>query len=147
MRLTLRTDYALRTLMYVGANEGRLTTIAEIAAAFAASKPHLMKVVNQLARLGYLESARGKGGGIRLGRPPGEIGVGAVIRDTEEELAVMECLADPEFCRLDPCCVLKRALGAATQAFLATLDRYTLADLLMPKPALARHLGLDRVAG
>ncbi len=145
MRLTLRTDYALRTLMYVGANEGRLTTIAEIAATFAASKPHLMKVVNQLARLGYLESARGKGGGIRLGRPPGEIGVGAVIRDTEEELAVMECLADPEFCRLDPCCVLKQALGAATLAFLTVLDRYTLADLLAPKAALARHLGLDRV--
>jgi Rrf2 family nitric oxide-sensitive transcriptional repressor len=142
MRLTLWTDYALRTLMYVGANEGRLATIAEIAATFAVSKAHLMKVVNKLARLGYVETVRGKGGGIRLARPPTEIGVGAVVRHTEEELAVMGCLADSDFCRLDGCCVLKRAFREATLAFLATLDRYTLADLLMPKPALAHRLGL-----
>jgi Rrf2 family transcriptional regulator, nitric oxide-sensitive transcriptional repressor len=142
MCLTLWTDYALRTLMYVGANEGRLATIAEIAATFAVSKAHLMKVVNKLARLGYLETVRGKSGGVRLGRSPQEIGVGAVVRDTEEELAVMGCLSDSGFCRLDGCCVLKRALREATLAFLATLDRYTLADLLAPKAALAYRLGL-----
>ena len=145
MRLTLWTDYALRTLMYVGAGEARLATIGEIADAFAVSKAHLMKVVNKLARLGYLETVRGKSGGIRLGRPAEQIGVGAVVRDTEEELAVMGCLADAEFCRLDGCCVLKRAFREATLAFLATLDRYTLADLLMPKGAVARRLGLGLV--
>ncbi len=144
MRLTLRTDYALRILMYVGADEGRLATIGEIAAAFAVSKAHLMKVVNELARRGYLETVRGKSGGVRLGRPPGEISVGAVVRDTEEELAVIGCLSDSGFCRLDGCCVLKRALREATSAFLATLDRYALADLLAPKAALAQSLGLGR---
>lgn len=144
MRLTLRTDYALRTLMYVGAKDGRPATIGEIAAVFAVSKAHLMKIVNQLARLDYLETVRGKGGGIKLGRRPEEISVGAVVRDTEDELAVMGCFSDGGFCRLDGCCVLKRALHAATHAFLATLDRYTLADLLMPRAALAERLGITR---
>jgi len=147
MRLTLWTDYALRTLMYVGAREPQLATIAEVAATFAISRAHLMKIVNKLARLGYLETVRGKSGGIRLGRSAGEIGVGAVVRDTEEELAVMGCLSDAGFCRLDGCCVLKRALREATSAFLALLDRYTLADLLAPKAALAERLGLGLGAG
>jgi Rrf2 family nitric oxide-sensitive transcriptional repressor len=137
MRLTLWTDYALRTLMYVGVNDGRLATIAEISAAFGVSKAHLMKVVNKLARLGYLETVRGKNGGIKLGRSPAAIGVGAVVRDTEEELAVMGCLSDSSFCPLDGCCVLKQALGEASLAFLRVLDRYTLADLLAPRDALA----------
>jgi Rrf2 family nitric oxide-sensitive transcriptional repressor len=148
MRLTLSTDYALRTLMLVGAKRGRLATIAEIADTFAISKAHLMKVVNKLARLGYLESVRGKHGGLRLARAAAAIGVGAVVRDTEEELAVMGCLADSGFCRLDGCCVLKRALREATLAFLAVLDRYTLADLLAPGAALAAQLGFaPEVAG
>jgi Rrf2 family transcriptional regulator, nitric oxide-sensitive transcriptional repressor len=142
MRLTLWTDYALRTLMFVGANNARLATIAEIAATFGISKAHLMKVVNKLARHGYLDTVRGKGGGIRLGRPPREIIVGAVVRNTEEELAVIGCLSDAGFCRLDGCCVLKRALREATLAFLTTLDRYTLDDLLAPTAALAQSLGL-----
>lgn len=137
MRLTLWTDYALRTLMYVGVNDDRLATIAEISAAFGVSKAHLMKVVNKLARCGYLETVRARNGGIKLGRPPAAIGIGAVIRDTEEELAVMGCLSDRDFCPLDGCCVLKRALGEASLTFLGTLDRYTLADLLAPRAALA----------
>lgn len=144
MRLTLSTDYALRTLMYVGAKGGRLATIAEIAAIFAVSKAHLMKIVNKLARLGYLETVRGKSGGVRLGRPPEEIVVGDVVRHTEDELAVMGCFSDTGFCRLDGCCVLKDALRAAISAFLATLDRYTLAELLAPKATLAHRLGLGR---
>jgi Rrf2 family transcriptional regulator, nitric oxide-sensitive transcriptional repressor len=144
MRLTLWTDYALRTLMYVGVQDDRLATIGEIAATFTISRAHLMKIVNQLARLGYLETVRGKGGGIKLGRRPEEIGVGGVVRDTEDELAVMGCFSDGGFCRLDGCCVLKRALREATRAFLTTLDRYTLADLLAPRPRLAERLGIAR---
>jgi Rrf2 family transcriptional regulator, nitric oxide-sensitive transcriptional repressor len=143
MRLTLWTDYALRTLIYVGAKGGRLATIAEIAESFDISKTHLMKVVNRLGQQGYIDTIRGKGGGIRLVRPPGEIRVGAVVRETEEELAVMGCLAETGFCRIEGCCVLRHALREATLAFLRTLDGYTLADLLAPGARLVRSLGLD----
>lgn len=145
MRLTLWTDYALRTLIYAGANPRRLSTIAEIAESFDISKTHLMKVVNQLAQQGYIESVRGKGGGIRLGRAPGQIRVGEVVRQTEEDLAVMGCLSDIGFCRIGGCCVLRGALRKATLAFLETLDDFTLADLLAPRAELARELGV--VAG
>jgi Rrf2 family transcriptional regulator, nitric oxide-sensitive transcriptional repressor len=141
MRLTLWTDYALRTLIYVGVKGGRLSTIAEIAESFGVSKAHLMKVVNKLGQQGYVETVRGKGGGIRLGRPPTRISVGAVVRETEGDLAVMGCLGEPGFCRIEGCCVLRRALREATLAFLRTLDGYTLADLLAPGARLARSLG------
>ena len=145
MRLTLWTDYALRTLIFIGA-KGGLATITEIAASFDISKAHLMKVVNRLGQQGYLTTVRGKGGGLRLARPPAEIRVGKVVRDTEDELAVMACLSEPGFCRIEGCCVLRRALREATEAFLATLDGYTLADLLAPGVPLARSLGLESAA-
>ena len=142
MRLTLWTDYALRTLIYVGANGGRLSTIAEIAEKFDISKTHLMKVVNRLGRQGYIETIRGRGGGMRLARSPAEICVGAVVRETEDDLAVMGCLAETGFCRIEGCCVLRRALHEATLAFLHILNGYTLADLLVPGAQLAHSLGL-----
>lgn len=142
MRLTLWTDYALRTLIYVGAKDGDLSRIAEIAESFGISNTHLMKIVNQLAQQGYVETVRGKGGGVRLGRPAEQIGVGAVVRDTEEELAVMGCLSGAGFCRIEDCCVLRGALREATLAFLETLDGYTLADLLAPRAKLSRSLGI-----
>lgn len=147
MRLTLGTDYALRTLIYVGAKAGRISTIAEIAGGFDISTAHLMKIVNKLAQQGYLETLRGKGGGVRLGRAPEEIGIGAVVRDIEEDLAVMGCLSGAGFCRIEGCCVLRGALREATLAFLATLDGYTMADLLAPRRTLARSLGLAPAAG
>jgi Rrf2 family nitric oxide-sensitive transcriptional repressor len=142
VRLTLWTDYALRTLVYVGAKGGRLSTIAEIADCFDISNAHLMKIVNQLAQLGYVETLRGKGGGIRLARRAEQVSIGGVVRHTEDELAVMGCLSDAGFCRIEGCCVLRGALREATAAFLDTLDGYTLADLLAPRAALARSLGL-----
>jgi Rrf2 family transcriptional regulator, nitric oxide-sensitive transcriptional repressor len=142
MRLTLGTDYALRTLIYVGAKGGGLSTIAEIAESFGVSKTHLMKVVNRLGQQGYLDTIRGKGGGIRLARPPAQIRVGVVVRDTEEDLAVMGCLAQTGFCRIEGCCVLRRALRQATHAFLQTLDGFTLADLLAPGARLGDSLGI-----
>ena len=142
MRLTLGTDYALRTLIFVAVNGERLSTIAEIAEIFGVSKTHLMKVVNKLSRQGYIDSTRGKGGGIRLARPAGEIRIGAVVRETEEDLAVVGCLAEPGFCRIEECCILQGALREATLAFVNALDAYTLADLLAPRTRLARSLGL-----
>jgi Rrf2 family nitric oxide-sensitive transcriptional repressor len=143
MRLNLWTDYALRTLIFVGAKGGRLATIAEIAESFDISKAHLMKVVNKLGQQGYLDTARGKGGGIKLARSPEEICVGAIVRETEEDLAVVGCLGKTGFCRIEGCCVLRRALREATLAFLQTLDGYTLADLLAPAAQLATSLGLE----
>ncbi|MGH7092514.1 MAG: Rrf2 family transcriptional regulator, partial [Stellaceae bacterium] len=139
--------YALRTLIYVSAVGGRLVTIAEIAESFGVSKSHLMKIVNKLGQQGYLDTIRGKGGGIRLRRLPAQIGVGAVVRDTEEELAVMGCLAETGFCRIEECCVLRHALREATLAFLRTLDGYTLADLLAPGAPLVHSMGLAPETG
>ncbi len=143
MRLTLWTDYALRTLIYVGTKGDALSTIAEIAESFDVSKAHLMKVVTKLGQQGYIETVRGKGGGIRLGRTPGRIRIGALVRETEEDLAVVGCLNETGFCRIEGCCTLRHALGEATRAFLQTLDGYTLADLLAPRARLARSLGLE----
>ena len=147
MRLTLWTDYALRTLIYAGVNAGRLSTIAEIAESFDISNAHLMKVVNKLGQQGYIETVRGKGGGIRLRRAPEQIRVGAVVRHTEEDLAVMGCLARAGFCRIEGCCVLRGALRKATLAFLKSLDDYTLADLLAPRARLAQSLGIAPEVG
>lgn len=146
MHLTLWTDYALRTLVYVGAKGDRLATIAEIAESFDISNAHLMKVVNKLARQGYVATVRGKGGGIKLRQAPSQIRIGAVVRQTEEELAVMGCLAAAGFCRIEGCCVLQGALRKATLAFLETLDGYTLADLLAPRAKLIHSLGIAPAA-
>lgn len=144
MRLTLHTDYGLRVLLYVGLKRDALTTIPEIVRHFDMSKGHVMKVVHRLAQKGYLQTIRGKKGGMRLARGPTEIGVGAVVRDMEQELGVLGCLQDKEgYCRIEECCILRSALREATNAFLAALDRYTIADLLQPQRALARLLQID----
>lgn len=105
-----------------------------------------MKVVHRLGQLGYLETVRGKGGGMRLARPT-QICIGAVVRDMEEELGVLGCLQGKAgYCRIEGSCVLQRALREATQAFLAVLDGYTLADLVKPRHALVRLMGLSTAA-
>ena len=135
MRLTTFSDYAFRVLIYLGSTPG-LATIADIANAYGISENHLMKVVHQLSRLGYLETVRGKGGGMRLARPPREIRVGEVLRATEDGFDLVECMGEGESdCRIVRACVLKGALGEAIAAFLGTLDRYTLADLVRPSVA------------
>jgi Rrf2 family transcriptional regulator, nitric oxide-sensitive transcriptional repressor len=145
MRLTLHTDYALRVLMYVGVKRDGVSTIPEIVERFDISKGHVMKVVHHLAQKGYLETIRGKRGGMRLARKPEQINVGAVVRDMEEELGVLGCLQGRKgYCRIEECCLLRSALRDATNAFLATLDRYTLQDLVKPRP-LASLLELDKV--
>ncbi|GGF26589.1 DNA-binding protein [Aliidongia dinghuensis] len=142
MKLNLQTDYALRVLIYVGAKDEALSTIQEIADAFAISKAHLMKVVHRLGKAGYLDTIRGKHGGMRLKRRPETIRIGDVVRSIEEDLAVIGCLGEERFCRIQGPCVLTHALYDATQAFLAVLDGYTLTDLLAPRTALSSLLGI-----
>jgi len=143
MRLTLQTDFALRVLIHVGVNDGKLTTINDIAQSFGISKAHLMKVVNYLSQMGYLDTVRGRNGGIRLMREARHINIGQVVRDTEESLDIIGCLERNGYCCIERVCVLRGALRDATQAFLAVLDTYTLADLIKPRTALSKLL-LDR---
>jgi Rrf2 family transcriptional regulator, nitric oxide-sensitive transcriptional repressor len=141
MRLTTFSDYSLRVLMYLGVHDERLATVGEIAKAYAVSENHLVKVVHHLAQHGYIETTRGKGGGMRLARPPEKINVGEVMRGTEENLKFVECFdRATSDCRIEPACVLKGVLGRAVDAFFAALERYTLADLLVTKPKLAKML-------
>lgn len=141
MRLTAYTDYALRVLMYLGLAEGRLSTIQEIAEAYGISKNHLMKIVQELRRAGYVEAVRGRGGGLRLGRPADEISVGAVIRLGEEDFRLVECF-DPATnrCPIAGPCALQGLLGRALGAYFEVLDQSTLADLLGKKSRLERAL-------
>ena len=137
MRLTLNTDFSLRVLIHVGLCGDKLTRIDDIAQSFEISKAHLMKVVNDLSQNGYLETVRGRNGGIRLMREPRHINIGQVVRDTENQLGVVGCLERRGYCPIERACVLRSALQDATQAFLAVLDAYTLADLIKPRKALA----------
>jgi Rrf2 family transcriptional regulator, nitric oxide-sensitive transcriptional repressor len=140
MRLTLNTDFSLRVLMHVGLCGDKLTRIDDIAQSFGISKAHLMKIVNDLSRNGYLETVRGRNGGIRLMREPRHINIGQVVRDTENQLGVVGCLERRGYCPIERACVLRSALQDATRAFLAVLDAYTLADLTKPKRALSSLL-------
>ncbi|MDP2132008.1 MAG: Rrf2 family transcriptional regulator [Sulfuritalea sp.] len=131
MRLTTFSDYTLRVLMFLALNRERLATIPEIAAAYGISENHLMKVVHQLARSGVIESVRGKGGGVRLAHAPEDIRLGAVVRVSEGEAPIVECMSDGEStCRIAPACRLAAVLSRAFDALYATLDDYTLADLV-----------------
>lgn len=142
MRLTVQSDYSLRVLIFVATKQGALATIPEIASAYGISRAHLMKVVHQLGKLGYLETVRGRGGGFRLGKSPSEICIGAVVKATEETLALVPCLAHAaaEGCRIDGTCRLKGMLSEALNAFFAVLDRYTLADIVNGRAAPLRRL-------
>lgn len=141
MRLTVQTDYALRTMMYLAAVSPRQATIREIAAAYGISRAHLMVLVHRLGEAGFLRNARGRGGGVRLARAASEIRVGEVLRAVEPAFLPAECF-DPlsNSCRITPACRLKRILGEALQAWFAVLDRYTLADLVRQRRKLVRLL-------
>jgi Rrf2 family nitric oxide-sensitive transcriptional repressor len=143
MRLTLHTDFALRVLIQVGLGGGTLCTISDIAQSFDVSRNHLMKVVNDLSQSGYLNTVRGRNGGVRLTREPSDINVGRVVRDMEDQLAVVGCLETSGYCRIQRVCVLRGVLRDATEAFLAVLDTQSLADLIRPHKALSSLL-LDR---
>lgn len=130
MRLTVYSDYALRVLMYLAINREALSTIQEIADHYGISKNHLMKVTYELGLAGYIDTVRGRGGGVRLAQAPEAIGIGDVIRLTEEDFRLVECFdPDTNQCVISGRCKLARILDEALDNFLKTLDRYTLADL------------------
>lgn len=116
--------------MYLAARPDRVSTIEEIASAYAISENHLMKVVHGLGKSGFVETMRGRGGGLRLARPADKIKVGAVLRLVEDDQALAECFSDNDGCKITDVCRLKRILARALQAYNDELDRWTLADLV-----------------
>jgi Rrf2 family nitric oxide-sensitive transcriptional repressor len=132
MRLTSYTDYALRTLIFLGLNRDRLVTIQDIAELHGISKNHLMKVVHQLGVNGFVDTVRGRNGGLRLKREPADINIGDVVRNTETDFYMAECFnPDNVGCAYTASCTLKGVLSAATTAYLKVLDGVTLADMLV----------------
>lgn len=131
MRLTNFSDYALRVLMYAAAREERLITIDETAKVYGISRAHLMKIVNHLTRAGYLKAVRGRSGGLTLAKRPNMIRLGDVVRATEPDFVLVECFGADGQCVIAPRCRLRGVLAEALEAFVGTLDRYTLADLIL----------------
>ena len=139
MRLTRYTDYAMRVLLYLASQpDDRLSSIGEIARGYGISQNHLMKVVNDLVRAGYIESVRGRFGGIRLARHADTINVGQVVRHTEDDFDLVDC----DGCVIAPACGLTGVLHEATLAFLAVLDSYSLADVQAGRNDLLRLFGI-----
>ena len=146
MELTFYTDYSLRVLMYLGLRRPQLSMISGIAEDYRISRNHLMKVVHGLARGGFIRTYRGKGGGLILGRDPRDINIGALVRYTEGALKPAECFRGADNrCAISGACRLAGILQEACDSFLATLDRYTLDDLLMRPAELRRRLALPSV--
>ncbi|OBY26743.1 RrF2 family transcriptional regulator [Leisingera sp. JC1] len=141
MRITKRTNIAVRLLMYCAAHEDRLVTKAEIAECCNISENHLAQVINQLSQLGYLSTQRGRNGGMNLGKPAAEIRIGDVFRDVEGNLPMVECFADADnTCPLASACRLKVALADAAQAFYTSLDDISLESLVCDNHDLMRLL-------
>jgi Rrf2 family transcriptional regulator, nitric oxide-sensitive transcriptional repressor len=142
VKLTLYTEYSFRALIYLGLRPRELVTIQEVSERFDISKNHLMKVVQGLAHLGYVETVRGKHGGIRLRRPAREIRIGEVVRRMEADFEVAECFGANNACAIAGCCTLAVALNDALAAFFGVLDGFTLEDLLKPRRELRHALHL-----
>jgi Rrf2 family nitric oxide-sensitive transcriptional repressor len=131
MQLNAFTDYALRVLVYAAARPGERCLTADVAGAFGISRHHVVKVVNELQHLGYVETTRGRAGGFTLARSPEQIRLGDVVRRTESAMPLVECFDRPtNTCPLVHACGLKGALAEAFKAFLGTLDRYSIADMV-----------------
>ena len=143
MRLTVYTDYALRLLMYLAVKDDGLATINEVAQSYGISKNHLMKVAYQLGSAGYVETVRGRGGGLRLAKSAAAIGLGEIVRHTEPDMALVPCFKPVDSpCAIWQCCVLKRAMEKARHAFLDALDCYSLDDLVKPRAPLRTLLAI-----
>ena len=143
MRLTRYTDYSLRVLIHLALNDDRLCSIGEISRTYEVSHNHLMKVVNALAHDGFIETVRGRAGGMRLARPAQEISVGEVVRRTEEGFQLADCSG----CTLSPACGLTGVLAKGMQAMMAVFDSYTIADLLTDRDAMRRLMNRQSPIG
>jgi Rrf2 family transcriptional regulator, nitric oxide-sensitive transcriptional repressor len=132
LKLTLYTDYSLRVLIYLASrSNGELANIKEIAESYKISKNHLMKVTYELGKMGVIETIRGRNGGIKLAKTPGEINIGSLVRKTEEDFHLVECFSsENNTCIITPVCGLKHVLAKALAAYLSVLDQYTLKDLV-----------------
>lgn len=136
MKLTRYTDYALRVLMHLAVRPDRLASISEMARTFRISQNHLMKVVHDLRTAGYLDSVRGRSGGVRLARPAEDIRVGDIVRHTEGGFELVDCAS----CIIARACSLTGVLHQALAAFIEVLDNYTLADLVRERSDGLRQL-------
>ncbi|TCW87555.1 Rrf2 family transcriptional regulator [Burkholderia sp. SRS-46] len=148
MRLTDYTDYSLRVMLYLAVRGEGLATIQEISDAYGISKNHLMKVVQRLGELGWVDTVRGRNGGLRLFPESTRLTVGQVVRETENDFALVGCFAGDETsraCVIEPQCRLKGVLAAARDAFFAELDRHTLGELAQPAAPLAALLGIQPI--
>ncbi len=148
LRLTVYTDFSLRLLMYLAVNPDGVSTIGEVADAYGVAKNHLTKVAHQLGRAGYVATARGKGGGMRLAKPASDIGLGEIVRQCEPDMALVPCF-EPVCgaCPIVLACGLRGALHQARSAFLAVLDRYTVADLITHDAEMRELLGITVSGG
>ncbi|MCP3972685.1 MAG: Rrf2 family transcriptional regulator [Rhodobacteraceae bacterium] len=141
MRITKRTNLAMRVLMFCAVNPERIINKAQIAESCNASENHLGHVINQLGQYGYLETLRGRRGGVRLAKPPAEISIGEVFRRFESEVPVTECFAgDTNTCPLAPACRLRADIGCAVKAFYDHLDGVTLDSLVEDNDGLCTVL-------
>ena len=147
MRMTQHTDYALRMLIYLASRPDRVCTVSDVAAAYRLSRNHLLKVALRLRRMGVIATMRGRSGGIRLAREPHQINLGELVRWTEEDFSLVECMQDRGgACVISPVCRVKGIFQEALQAYLAVLDRHTLADAVRGPIGLRELLGLEAEA-
>ncbi|WP_088068415.1 RrF2 family transcriptional regulator [Gottfriedia luciferensis] len=148
MRLTNYSDYSLRVLIFLSSEpREKLVNIKDIAEVYKISKNHLMKIIYNLGKMGYIETIRGRNGGIRLAKLPSEINIGEVIRKTEEDFNIVECFGDDNACVISPVCSLKHILNKALQQFIQVLDQYTLEDIVKNNGVLQDYFSMDLEKG
>lgn len=131
MRLTVYSDYAIRLLLYLGLKQNGLATIQEISKAYGISRNHLMKITHRLGRAGFVETVRGRGGGIRLSKSALQSTLGDLIRETEDDFQLVECFnAETATCVIRDKCYVQPIMAEALDAYMAVLDRYTLGEVV-----------------
>ena len=140
MRLSLQTDYSLRTLMFLATRPGR-HTVSDVAEFFQISQTHIGKVAHQLARIGYVRSIRGIGGGLELARSPDEITVGEVVRSVEGSMNLLECVSVDHVCVIQKHCKLRTVFDRAERIQLDYLNTVRLSDVLPFGPPVRKRAG------
>lgn len=142
--MTFHTDYALRMLIYAALRPDGVCTVNDVAVTYGLSRNHLLKVALTLRNLGLIETIRGRSGGIRIAKAPAEINIGALVRATEEDFSLVECMQGVGgTCAISPACRLKGVFAEALAAYLAVLDTYTLADIVRNRAVLKPLLGIS----